>query len=96
MKLCVNCSLNNNESMFSFISYHFFINLQKNTIPSSPRFTAVISSYRLLQHGVNVNSVDVDIRDCLQADGTHKTNLHGFPALIVGVCLSDFPSFNLI
>jgi hypothetical protein len=25
-----------------------------------------------------------DIRNCLQADGTHKANMHGYPTLIVG------------
>jgi hypothetical protein len=43
----------------------------------------VLSSYRLLYHGANINSTE-NIRSCLQADGTHKTNMHGYPTLKVG------------
>ena len=49
-----------------------------------PRFIAVLSSYRLLYHGIGQSSIMADIRNCLQADGTHKTNLYGYPTLIVG------------
>jgi hypothetical protein len=43
----------------------------------------VLSSYTLLFHGANIESSG-DIRNCLQADGTHKTNMHDYPTLIVG------------
>ena len=61
-----------------FIKFHF---LQD---PSKSRFIAVMSTFRLLYHGTNPESSNNDHSDCLQADATHKTNLHGFPTLIVG------------
>lgn len=48
-----------------------------------PRFIAVLSTYRLLHHGYDLET-RVDHRKCLQADGTHKINIHGFPALLIG------------
>lgn len=48
-----------------------------------PRFIAVLSTYRLLYHGADLES-GLDYRMCLQADGTYKTNIHGFVVLIVG------------
>ena len=48
-----------------------------------PRFIAVLSTYRLLYHGADLES-GLNYRMCLQADGTYKTNIHGFVVLIVG------------
>jgi hypothetical protein len=48
-----------------------------------PHFIVVLSSYRLLFHGANMESSE-DKRNCLQADGTHKTNMHVYPTLIIG------------
>jgi hypothetical protein len=31
-----------------------------------------------------VSATSIDPRTCLQADGTHKTNMHGYPTLILG------------
>lgn len=70
------------------ISYDI-LNLQDTTSPSNIRFIAIISSYRLLHHGVDAGSMHDD-RDCLQADETYKTNSHGFPILIVGAFMTLF------
>jgi hypothetical protein len=63
-----------------------------------PRFIAVISTLRLLFHGSTDPNSKCDPRICLQADGTHKTNLHRMPALIIGkkIIISIILSFMLL